>query len=84
MAGCNSDEDAHVNKLICTHRNPAPTAKLVDTNNTAQPGLISQCKVIDKFCATQVARNNSSKDSPLPEEAFSSSTVASVDPIPAE
>jgi hypothetical protein len=40
--------------------------------------------VIDKFRAAQAARDNSSKDSPLPEEAPSSSTVTSVDPIPAE
>jgi hypothetical protein len=86
MAGhilSDSDEDAHVNKPIRTCRNPAPTAKLVDTNNTAQPGLVSQRRVIDEFRAAQVARDNSSKGSPLPEEA-PSSTVASVDPIPAE
>jgi hypothetical protein len=83
MAGhilTDSDEDAHVDKPTCTRRNPAPTAKLVNANNTAQPGFTSQRKVIDDFHAAQVARN-SSKDHPLPEEAPSSSTVASTDQI---
>jgi hypothetical protein len=57
MAGrilSDSDEDAHVDNRIRTRRNPAPTAKLVDTNNTAQPGLVSQRKVIDEFRAVAI------------------------------
>ena len=62
-----SDEDVHIDKRPRVRRNPVSTTKLVDVNNAAQPGLTSQRKVIDDFCAAQVARDvhTSTKDAPL-------------------
>ena len=42
------DQDMPFNKRSM-RRNLVPTAKLVDANNVAQPGLTSQQKVIDNF-----------------------------------
>ena len=41
-----SSDDLHIDKR--PRRNPAPTTKLLDTNNTARPGLTFQQKAIDE------------------------------------
>ena len=83
------DQDMPFNKHSM-RRNLVPTAKLVDANNVAQPGLTSQQKAIDNFRATQGTRNiwSSTRDGTVivPGEAPSSSatTAASLRRRPAE